>query len=349
MITSRKSTMCAIINFSLARIPFKCCHHHIRHVPDPQCTTNGTIGVLDCFADQVLTAQRAAAAAGLPFYLTEFNNGLFPVTQDDTSAAAFAYRFMPLMQPLDIFSWWTFSDIFEEQWMQSAPFHNGFGMMTNHGVRKPVWRAFQTLHQSGNWRFAVTGEGVHPMQANATLAVLATDFVSSPTNVCAVKSALNLSLFVSSWQGVQNVQRWKCDFTNGQCVMDDSGGYTDKSLCNANCQASAESTDPFVTLGSSTHSRLSVTDDTITLVITHDPAAPVPTAAVACRMDAEHTNPLQLWNAWTSPKYLNITQIQDLNAASELVAEQLPITRISLTQSSMTVSLQQYSALYIVV
>ncbi len=27
--------------------------------------------------------------------------------------------------------------------MQAAPFHNGYGMMTMHGTRKPVWRAFQ--------------------------------------------------------------------------------------------------------------------------------------------------------------------------------------------------------------
>jgi hypothetical protein len=30
-----------------------------------------------------------------------------------------------LLEKLDMFSWWTFSDVFEEDWMNSAPFHNG--------------------------------------------------------------------------------------------------------------------------------------------------------------------------------------------------------------------------------
>ena len=41
------------------------------------------------------------------------------------------------------------TDVFEEGWgMPGPPFHGQFGCMTKEGIRKPVWRAFQALHQA---------------------------------------------------------------------------------------------------------------------------------------------------------------------------------------------------------
>lgn len=34
--------------------------------------------------------------------------------------------------------------------MVSDEFHNGYGMMTLHDIRKPVWRAFQMLQGAGD-------------------------------------------------------------------------------------------------------------------------------------------------------------------------------------------------------
>ena len=36
-------------------------------------------------------------------------------------------------------------------------FHNGYGMMTMQGTRKPSWRAFEALHGAGTRRLPVTG------------------------------------------------------------------------------------------------------------------------------------------------------------------------------------------------
>ncbi len=44
-----------------------------------------------------------------------------------------------------MFSYWTFSDIFEEQGFLSAPFHQGFGMINIHGIPKPVYRSLASL------------------------------------------------------------------------------------------------------------------------------------------------------------------------------------------------------------
>jgi xylan 1,4-beta-xylosidase len=58
------------------------------------------------------------------------------------------------------YSWWTFSDIFEENYFSSKPFHGGFGLMTIHGIAKPSYRAMQLLHGLGSERLPV--EGSHP-------------------------------------------------------------------------------------------------------------------------------------------------------------------------------------------
>lgn len=57
------------------------------------------------------------------------------------------------------YSFWTFSDIFEENYFPSVPFHGGFGLLNLHGIAKPTYRAFELLHKLGNERLVV--DGVH--------------------------------------------------------------------------------------------------------------------------------------------------------------------------------------------
>jgi xylan 1,4-beta-xylosidase len=102
-------------------------------------------------------------ARGLPLYYTEWNitsNPRDPM-HDEPFAAAFATRI--ILQACGIvegYSWWTFSDIFSENYFPSVPFHGGFGLLNLHGIAKPVYRAFQLLHHSGTGLFEF--EGVHP-------------------------------------------------------------------------------------------------------------------------------------------------------------------------------------------
>jgi xylan 1,4-beta-xylosidase len=50
-----------------------------------------------------------------------------------------------------------FSDIFEENYFPSIPYHGGFGLMNLYGVPKPVYRGFQMLDQLGTRRWPVAG------------------------------------------------------------------------------------------------------------------------------------------------------------------------------------------------
>ena len=95
-----------------------------------------------------------------PVYYTEWNsssNSRDP-RHDEPYAAAFAAKTCIEASELTAgYSFWTFSDIFEENYFPSVPFHGGFGLLNVHGIAKPVYRAFELLHGLGRERLLVDG------------------------------------------------------------------------------------------------------------------------------------------------------------------------------------------------
>jgi xylan 1,4-beta-xylosidase len=51
-------------------------------------------------------------------------------------------------------SYWTFSDVFEEQGVVKTPFYGGFGLLAAGGIPKPAFNAFALLHHLGEHRLA---------------------------------------------------------------------------------------------------------------------------------------------------------------------------------------------------
>jgi xylan 1,4-beta-xylosidase len=99
-------------------------------------------------------------ARDLPIYFTEWNISSDPrhSLHDEPFAAAYAaHILMSLRGLVQGYSFWTFSDIFEENYFPSIPFHGGFGLLNLHGIPKPVYRAFQLLHQLGDKQIEIHG------------------------------------------------------------------------------------------------------------------------------------------------------------------------------------------------
>jgi xylan 1,4-beta-xylosidase len=99
-------------------------------------------------------------ARGKPVYYTEWNTSSNPrdPLHDEPYAAAFVAKTVMEMGGLvEGYSFWTFSDIFEENYFPSVPFHGGFGLMNLHGIPKPTYRAFELLHRLGTERLLVDG------------------------------------------------------------------------------------------------------------------------------------------------------------------------------------------------
>jgi xylan 1,4-beta-xylosidase len=97
---------------------------------------------------------------GLPLYYTEWNISSNPrdPMHDEPFAAAFVTRIVMEAHGLaQGYSFWTFSDIFSENYFPSVPFHGGFGILNLHGIAKPSYRAFQLLHNLGTEFLEVHG------------------------------------------------------------------------------------------------------------------------------------------------------------------------------------------------
>ena len=99
-------------------------------------------------------------AQGKPVYYTEWctSSNPFDALHDEPYAAAFVTKTnMEAVGLVQAYSYWTFSDIFEENYFSSVPFHGGFGLLNIHGIAKPVYRAYQLLHRLGSEQFPVEG------------------------------------------------------------------------------------------------------------------------------------------------------------------------------------------------
>lgn len=95
-----------------------------------------------------------------PVYFTEWNisSAQRDPHRDEPFAAAYAAKSAMETDPfVDGYSFWTFTDIFDELDFPSIPYHGGFGLLNLYGVPKPVYRAFQLLHGLGDERLPVEG------------------------------------------------------------------------------------------------------------------------------------------------------------------------------------------------
>ena len=106
-------------------------------------------------------AQEAQSQArGLPLYYTEWNISSNPrdPLHDQSFAAAYAANIALPVDPLvSGYSFWAFTDIFDEKYFPSVPIRGGFGRLNLHSVPKPMYRAFELLHGLGNCLHPVRG------------------------------------------------------------------------------------------------------------------------------------------------------------------------------------------------
>lgn len=99
-------------------------------------------------------------AAGTPVYYTEWSSSSNPrdhLHDEPYTAAVIVKTMMEARGLVQGYSYWTFSDIFEENYMPATTFQGGFGLLTLQGVAKPAYRAFELLHRLGIDELAVTG------------------------------------------------------------------------------------------------------------------------------------------------------------------------------------------------
>ena len=216
-----------------------------------------TITQLEHAPRDIMRAQVAKSrdeARGLPLYYTEWNISSNPrdSLHDEPFAAAFITRIV--MEARDLaqgYSYWTFSDIFSENYFPSIPFHGGFGILNLHGIAKPSYRAFQLLHSLGTEFMEIHGAhetvDAWAVRKGESLAIVLTNLAMPRHPIRTERVSLRLS------------------------------------------------------------------------------GAPAPLSAYIERIDEDHANPRKLWGMMGEPEYLSSLRISQLEAASALTREALPL------------------------
>ena len=118
----------------------------------------------------------------------------------DTSYNAACFTtFASQFQQLDssqylIMSFTGFSDLWDQQGVFSAPFHNGYGWLTNRGIKKPIYHALRLLYQYATDRDYHTVTRENSNEDNTTLEVFVT--INSKKD--------QLSVFIMNWLPIKS-------------------------------------------------------------------------------------------------------------------------------------------------
>jgi xylan 1,4-beta-xylosidase len=100
---------------------------------------------------------KASVMPNLPLHYTEWSTSYSPrdpVHDAYLSAAYIVSRLKGSEGHAESMSYWTFTDIFEENGPVPSPFHGGFGLINFQGLRKPSFYAYQFLNRLGEEELA---------------------------------------------------------------------------------------------------------------------------------------------------------------------------------------------------
>jgi len=106
---------------------------------------------------------RSSTMPNLPLIWTEYNASYFnePSVTDSIYMGPWLADTIRQCDGLtEMMSYWTFSDVFEEQGVVKQPFYGGFGLMAAGSIPKPAYNAFRILHELGDERISVDSSSV---------------------------------------------------------------------------------------------------------------------------------------------------------------------------------------------
>ena len=95
---------------------------------------------------------QASGRPSMELHFTEWSSAYTPTDymHDQYHQASYILDKIKRASPyVDSMSYWTFTDIFEENGPRFTPFHGGFGLMNLQGIRKPAFFAYRFLAQLG--------------------------------------------------------------------------------------------------------------------------------------------------------------------------------------------------------
>jgi xylan 1,4-beta-xylosidase len=122
---------------------------------------------------------RGSAMPNLPLFWTEWNvQGMNESRDTIFVGPALANTIRGCDGKVDMLSYWTFSDVFEEDGPIPHPFEGHFGLRAKGGINKPSYYAYGLLHQLGNERLPnASKNAIVTRTSNGGLAIAAWNLV----------------------------------------------------------------------------------------------------------------------------------------------------------------------------
>jgi xylan 1,4-beta-xylosidase len=111
--------------------------------------------------DKVYREVRGSKKPHLPIHWSEFNASFkneVEVTDSAYMGPWLAETIAAADGKVTTMSYWTFSDVFEEQGIFKAPFYGGFGLIAPRGIPKAAFHVFRLLHLLGDQRLGVESD-----------------------------------------------------------------------------------------------------------------------------------------------------------------------------------------------
>ncbi len=130
--------------------------------------------------DKVHDEISRSARPQIPLIWSEYGPGGYHQSHTDSIYMGpwFAYTISNCATETAMMSYWTFSDVFEEEGVIKAPFYGGFGLVAEDGIPKPSYDAFMILHKLGDERLpAPANEALVTRRADGTLVIAAWNLV----------------------------------------------------------------------------------------------------------------------------------------------------------------------------
>jgi xylan 1,4-beta-xylosidase len=142
---------------------------------------------------------KASAQPSLPLIWSEFNASFAnkPFVTDSVFMGPWLANTIRQCDGLvDDMSYWTFSDVFEEQGVIKTPFFGGFGLLAEGGIPKPSFNAFALLHQLGDTRIQLDVDGtLLTRRIDGTLVLALWNYAPAGEVVAPRRIALDLNGF----------------------------------------------------------------------------------------------------------------------------------------------------------
>lgn len=167
----------------------------------------------------------ASATPRLPLIVSEFNASWMldksPILDTVYMGPWLADTIRQCDGLVDMMSYWTFSDVFEEEGVVRKPFYGGFGIIAEDNIPKPAFNAFALLHKLGDLRLHADSESALVTRRNdGSLAIALWNYAEPATsNRSAPDPAKTFALTLAGISRHATAHVWRVDDTHGNVLQ----------------------------------------------------------------------------------------------------------------------------------